>query len=109
MSTEAASAAQPDISMANSKGSRCIWTDADDVIIVRVLRLQKDAGNQSGAGWKKQVWTVVEAALKAESVSAGALKTTTKCSDHWANVSIVFLFPRFLVNISRLLVKEALC
>ncbi|KAG6807581.1 hypothetical protein H0H92_007044, partial [Tricholoma furcatifolium] len=46
---------------------RCIWTDADDEIMVRVLTgQQKDAGNQSGAGWKKQVWTIVAAALEKE-------------------------------------------
>ena len=49
-----------------TKDARCSWTDADDAIIVRVLKEQKEAGNQSGAGWKSQVWTGVKAALKSE-------------------------------------------
>ena len=39
------------------KDLRCCWTDADDVIVVQILRQQKEAGSQSGAGWKSQVWT----------------------------------------------------
>ncbi|KAF8344682.1 hypothetical protein F5887DRAFT_824285, partial [Amanita rubescens] len=62
-----------------------VWTTADDAVVVHVLREQKDAGNQSGAGWKKQVWTIVAEALQKESVSKGAVKTATKCSDHWSN------------------------
>ncbi|KAG6823560.1 hypothetical protein H0H92_009809, partial [Tricholoma furcatifolium] len=58
---------------------RCIWTNADDEIMVHVLRQQKDAGNQSGAGWKKQVWTIVAAALEKEGVRKGAEKTASKC------------------------------
>ncbi|KAG6917476.1 hypothetical protein DXG01_002339 [Tephrocybe rancida] len=72
---------QPDTS-----GTCCIWTDADDEIMVCVLRLQKDGGNQSGAGWKKQVWTIVAAALEKEGVKKGAEKTSSKCSDHWSNL-----------------------
>jgi Myb/SANT-like DNA-binding protein len=50
------------------KEARCCWTDADDAILVQVLTQQKEAGNQSGAGWKSQVWTAVEAALTAEGI-----------------------------------------
>jgi hypothetical protein len=44
------------------------------VIVVQILRQQKEAGNQSGAGWKGQVWTAIEAALTAEGISKGGPK-----------------------------------
>ena len=59
--------------------ARCSWTDADDVIVMRVLKEQKEGGNQSGAGWKSQVWTLVEAALKSEGIPKGGPKTASKC------------------------------
>jgi hypothetical protein len=31
------------------KEARCSWTDADNAIIVRVFKEQKESGNQSGA------------------------------------------------------------
>lgn len=75
-----------DVNVQNKpKQPRCIWTDADDLAMVTVLKLQKDAGNQSGAGWKSTVWTAVETKLQ-KSLSKGAPKTATKCSDHWQKV-----------------------
>jgi hypothetical protein len=74
------------------KEARCCWTDSDDAIIVRVLKAQKDSGNQSGAGWKSQVWTSVEAALKAEGISKGGPKTASKAQDRWASVRCIFSF-----------------
>ena len=53
------------------------WTNADDTILVRILKEQKDAGNQSGTGWKRIVWTMAEAALKAENPDPP--KTFQKC------------------------------
>ena len=79
---------------------RAVWTTADDTIVVRVLQEQKDAGNQSGAGWKKKVWTIVAEALQKESVSKGALKTATKCSDHWYNVTKKFLIEKCIAHCS---------
>jgi len=74
------------------KEARCTWSTLDDTIMVRILKAEKEAGNQSGAGWKKQVWTVVEAALRLESPVTGTPKTATKCADHWSNVSRVNLW-----------------
>jgi len=74
-----------------NKEPRCVWTDVDDAVLVRELKLQKDAGNQSGAGWKKQVWTVVEAAIAKDGIGKGGVKTAAKCSDHWANLKKQFL------------------
>jgi len=65
---------------------RAVWTDGDDEIMLRVLREQKIAGNQSDSGWKKVVWTAVLAALMKESHSKGARKSVEKCIDHWTNV-----------------------
>ena len=72
-----------------TKDARCSWTDADDAIIVRVLKEQKEAGNQSGAGWKSQVWTGVEAALKSEGIAKGGAKTASKSQDCWTNVCLL--------------------
>jgi hypothetical protein len=76
---------------ASSNTTRCTWTDADDAIIMRILKEQKDAGNQSGAGWKGQVWTAVEAALKSEGITKGAPKTASKSQDRYTNVCLLFL------------------
>ena len=45
--------------------THCSWTDADDAIVVRVLKEQKEGGNQSGAGWvsiadsfERRLWTI---------------------------------------------------
>ena len=57
-----------------TKDACCSWTDADDVILVHILKEQKDAGNQSGAGWKSQVWTLVKATLKSEGIPKGGPK-----------------------------------
>jgi hypothetical protein len=72
------------------KDARCCWTDADDAIVVQILRQQKEAGNQSGAGWKGQVWTAVEAALTAEGIIKGGPKTATNIcclKDHVASAT----------------------
>jgi hypothetical protein len=81
--------AQKNSNKENGVRVRCIWTDIDDRILVRVLKDEKDAGNQSGAGWKAQVWTKVDTVLKEESVSKGPVKTASKISDHWTNVSVL--------------------
>ena len=70
------------------KDAHCSWTDADDAIIVLVLKEQKESGNQSGAGWKSQVWTAVEAALKSDGIAKGGPKTASKSQDRWTNVCI---------------------
>lgn len=67
--------------------TRCSWSAADDSIMLRVLREQKDAGNQSGSGWKKTVWNLVADTLEKESIHNGPPKNATKCSDHYSNVS----------------------
>ena len=77
--------------------TRCSWSSSDDATLVCTLREQKDNGNQSGAGWKPQVWQAVADAIKAEGTSKGAEKVAKKCADHWANVSPSFSFcMRFL-------------
>jgi hypothetical protein len=80
----------------NSSNTCCCWTDADDVIVIQILRQQKEAGNQSGAGWKGQVWTAIEAALTAEGIFKGGLKTANKCQDHWTTVC----FFKFKKNVN---------
>ncbi|KAF8171127.1 Myb/SANT-like DNA-binding domain-containing protein [Pholiota molesta] len=71
--------------------ARCSWTDLDDRIIVTVLKEHKEKGNTSGAGWKNIVWTDVEARLRAEGIPRGGPKTSSKCSEHWANLKKHFL------------------
>jgi len=80
------------------KDPHCSWTDADDAILVRILKEQKDAGNQSGAGWKSQVWTAVEVALKSEGIPKGGPKTASKSQDRWTNVCQVTLFKLILTS-----------
>ncbi|KAF8151548.1 hypothetical protein B0H34DRAFT_755712, partial [Crassisporium funariophilum] len=79
-------AKNPTKSGQTESSTRCSWSSSDDATLVRVLHQQKDNGNQSGAGWKAQVWQAVADALKAEGASKGPEKTSKKCSDHWANV-----------------------
>ncbi|KAF8799765.1 hypothetical protein BYT27DRAFT_7003030, partial [Phlegmacium glaucopus] len=76
------------------------WTDADDAIIVCVLKEQKESGNQSGAGWKSQVWTAVEVALKAEGIAKGGPKTASKSQDRWTNLKKQFVEVYALRNAS---------
>jgi len=71
--------------------TRCSWSAADDAIVLRVLREQKDAGNQSGSGWKKTVWNLVAETLENEGIPNGPLKTATKCADHYCNLKANFL------------------
>jgi len=52
------------------------------VIVVHILKEQKEGGNQSGADWKSQVWTLVETALKSKGIPKGGPKTASKCQDH---------------------------
>lgn len=82
----------------DNTSTRCSWSAADDAIVVRVLREQKDAGNQSGSGWKKTVWNLVAETLEKEGISNGPPKTATKCSDHYSNVSD-FFFPSFVTTL----------
>ncbi|KAF9548876.1 hypothetical protein CPC08DRAFT_613949, partial [Agrocybe pediades] len=53
----------------------CVWTAQDNAIMVEVLKEQKNLGNQSGAGWKSQVWTMIETALLKISQGKGSSKT----------------------------------
>lgn len=69
--------------------ARCVWTTGDDETMLRTLKNEKVAGNQSGAGWKKQVWTAIAGALQEEGSTRGGPKTPAKCNDHWSNVSLV--------------------
>jgi len=70
------------------------------VIVVRVLKEQKEGGNQSGAGWKSQVWTLVKAALKSEGIPKGGPKTASKCQDRWTNLKKQFVEVHALRNAS---------
>ncbi|KIK75048.1 hypothetical protein PAXRUDRAFT_97803, partial [Paxillus rubicundulus Ve08.2h10] len=70
-----------------AKGLKAVWTDKDNEALVSVLRIQKDAGNQAGNGWKPSVWTIAAAKLLADGSKNGSEKTSSKCSDHWTNVS----------------------
>jgi hypothetical protein len=74
------------------------WRRVNDRILVHVLKDEKDAGNQSGAGWKAQGWTKVETALKEDCVSKGPVKTASKISDHWINVSVLKFFCTILLT-----------
>jgi len=67
---------------------------------MRILREQKDAGNQSGAGWKAQVWTAVEAALKSKGIIKGAPKTASKSQDRYTNLKKQFVEVHALRNAS---------
>ena len=80
----------------NTVSTRCTsgWSASDDAIMVHVLREQKDAGNQSGSGWKKTVWNLVAEVLEKEGIPNGPPKTATKCSDHYSNVSNVCYLPQ---------------
>ncbi|KAF8151407.1 Myb/SANT-like DNA-binding domain-containing protein [Crassisporium funariophilum] len=80
--------------------ARCSWSSTDNATLVRILREQKDNGNQSGAGWKSQVWQAVADALKADGASKGAEKTGKKCADHWANLKKNFLDVSAIRNAS---------
>ena len=71
----------------NTASTCCSWSAADDAVVVHVLREQKDARNQSGGGRKKTVWNLVAETLEKEGIPNGPLKTATKCSDHYSNVS----------------------
>jgi hypothetical protein len=62
--------------------SHCVWTDADDAILVRVLTEQKRLGNSSDNGFKRQVWVAIAAALAAESPKNDPPKIASKCQDH---------------------------
>jgi hypothetical protein len=72
---------------ASNRAMHCNWTDIDDSLMVELLINEKDGGNQSGAGWKKQVWIAVQELLAKKGSTKGGEKTALKCSDHWANVS----------------------
>ncbi|KAG5652135.1 hypothetical protein H0H81_006172 [Sphagnurus paluster] len=70
----------------NEQSTCCSWLSSDDPTLVRVLREQKENGNQSGNGWKPQVWQAAADALKAEGTSDGPPKIAKKCADHWGNL-----------------------
>ncbi|TDL14017.1 hypothetical protein BD410DRAFT_693273, partial [Rickenella mellea] len=60
------------------------WTAANNAILVEQLQKAKNEGNQSGAGWKDQVWTAVEIALRgSEKTSGGAPKSQAACKRRW--------------------------
>ena len=64
-----------------------VWMDTDDAILVRALTEQKQLGNSSDNGFKRQVWVTVAAVLAAESPKNDPPKIVSKCQDHWGNVS----------------------
>jgi hypothetical protein len=75
------------------------WSDADKAILLRVLKEQKDKyGNQSGAGWKRPVWTAVETAIQMEGILVNGTgpKTWNKCQDHYGTVCLRN-FPLWIV------------
>jgi len=82
---------KPGTDNTQAMSTRCSWSAADDAILVRVLREQKDAGNQSGSGWKKTVWNLVAETLEKEGIPNGPPKSATKCSDHYSNLKANFL------------------
>ncbi|KAF9233541.1 Myb/SANT-like DNA-binding domain-containing protein [Melanogaster broomeanus] len=98
----------PDVVSANivttsnegAKGLKAVWTDKDDETLVSVLRIQKDAGNQAGNGWKPSVWTAAVAKLLADGSQKGGAKTSSKCSDHWTNLKSQFVAVRNLRGFS---------
>lgn len=67
---------------------RCRWSTDDDRVLVETLLTQKAAGNQAQSGWKSIVWSAVATELKKIAVGDQVEKTTTKCSDHYANVGV---------------------
>ncbi|KAJ3562714.1 hypothetical protein NP233_g9400 [Leucocoprinus birnbaumii] len=69
---------------------RAIWTDTENAVMCHVLVEQKEKGNQSGAGWKWQVWTIVSDTLAQEVMPKGPAKDATKCADHWTNLKKSF-------------------
>ena len=83
----------------SNTNARCVWTDADDGILIDVLKCEKATGNQSQNGWKKEVWNKVAAALQARGIVKNPPKTATKCQDHFTNVSYCFGTNSFYTNI----------
>ncbi|KAG6895804.1 hypothetical protein C0992_012374 [Termitomyces sp. T32_za158] len=84
---------------------RAVWTNEEDAILCWSLVAEKDARNQSEAGWKKTVWTAVAAALaKAvkdkEIVLKGPAKEAGKCSKHWNHLKKMFNQVDFVCNCS---------
>ncbi|KAF5323278.1 hypothetical protein D9619_013493 [Psilocybe cf. subviscida] len=75
---------------------RCSWNTEDDAVMLDVLRQNKEAGKQSGAGWKQCVWTECKAALAVKGSKRGAPKTAAKCSDHWTNLKGNFVDLHFI-------------
>lgn len=71
---------------ANEASNRCIWTDADNVVMLKVLSEQKLLGNQADSGWKGIVWKTLSEQLEKEGSGQGPKKTPAKCQDHWNNV-----------------------
>lgn len=94
--------------LSTKKDLCCCWTDADDTIVVQILRQQKEAGNQSSAEWESQVWTAIEAALTAEGIIKGGPKTVSKCQDHWTTICCLFTlnYKYQLPTISKLAQKK---
>ncbi|EPQ57411.1 hypothetical protein GLOTRDRAFT_92448 [Gloeophyllum trabeum ATCC 11539] len=73
------------------KRSWAHWTDAEDAIMVQVLKDKKEKGNQADNGWKRSVWIAMADALKAEGYADGVEKTASKCMDHWTNLKAAFV------------------
>lgn len=87
---------------ATTKETVC-WSAAEDACLMRVLRQEKDNGNQSDNGWKSSVWTACEAALAnlPDDDMGKGYKTASKCSDHYGNVCFLCRFPfAFLSNLT---------
>jgi hypothetical protein len=76
-----------------AKAPRVFWTDPENAILVGTLKEQKEKyGKQSGAGWKPEVWTICETALKkdAPTTKESGIKIAKKCGDHYGMVCLEF-------------------
>ncbi|TFK86406.1 hypothetical protein K466DRAFT_600361 [Polyporus arcularius HHB13444] len=62
------------------KKQHAVWRSCDDAILVKVLKEQRDAGNQADNGWKQVAWNAAAAALVG---GPGGVKSWTGCRDHW--------------------------
>jgi hypothetical protein len=76
-----------------SWGPNCQYTELDNKVMLKVLKVDKANGNQSDSGWKSSVWTTILNALKKEGSNKGGEKTADKISDHLSNVQ-----PNFIIQ-----------
>ncbi|KAH6911967.1 hypothetical protein BKA70DRAFT_1266082 [Coprinopsis sp. MPI-PUGE-AT-0042] len=84
---------------AKSGAPRCTWSTEDRDILLRVLKKEKDGGNQSESGWKKTVWSTCASAFAAET-SNDPPKTGAKCNDQFGKLKEAYNEVNYLVNLS---------